>query len=202
MPLWEVGVHSTTLGAAMLPSRVIGRSLLKALRWLVGLSAATFLSACTSLPSLQDSPVITLPMRLGWVDGLEVRYVTTDVSDPDLAVKQGANYAYRLGDATRAPPTFSLLERVYKVANFDQRPVFQSAPNPVGSKSSDIAYSPLWRMTLVTWTQKDSAKELRSEQEILEAEDQGRVTIQVTNNVLNCPILFVQGRGKLPGVVW
>jgi hypothetical protein len=141
-------------------------------------------------------------MRLAWIDGAEVRYITTDVSDASLAGDQGVNLSYRLAGATRTPPGMSLLERVYKVANFEQRPVFQSAPSPVGTMSTNTAYSPLWRLTLVTWVKSSLVRELRSERDILDAEDQGLVTLQVTDMILNCPVLYVEGRGRLRGVSW
>lgn len=175
-------------------SKLVRRTLLFAI--------ASLVVACTSAPSLKNGQYITLPMRIGWVNGLEVRYVTTDVSDDKLAVEQGANLSFRLADATRSPASFSLLERVYKIANFEQRPVFQSAPLPVGPQSTDTAYSPLWRLILVTWKQPSLARELKSEQQILDAEDSGLVTIRITDLVLNCPILYVQGRGTLSGVTW
>ncbi len=166
------------------------------------LGAALALAGCAAPGAPQEGASISLPLRTGWVDGLVVRYITTDVSDAQLALEKGANHAPRLADATRGPADSRVLERVYVVVGSAQPPVFQSAPKPVGPRSADTSYSPLWRMTLVTWKQHTGARELRSEQDILDAEDQGLLSIVPTDKVLNCPILSVEGRGTLPGVRW
>ena len=160
---------------------------------------ATVLAGC-AISALPNGASISLPVRLAWFEGHEVRYVTTDVSDSAVATDQGANFVPRLGRAATVPSNFSLTERVYKLSNFDQRTVFQSAPNPVGGSNADQSYSPLWRMVLVTWKQPSQARELRSEEAILAAQESGQVSLQVTQIVLNCPILGVQGQGILPGV--
>lgn len=162
--------------------------------------AMVLLMGCASHGPGVSAPSISLPARTGWLDGAVVRYITTDVSDAALAADQGANFSPRLAAASRTAPGSSLLERVYKIANFPQNPVFQSGPGPVGPTSQDAAYSPLWRLVLVTWKTPEVARELRSEQEILEAEDRGWLSIQSTDLVLNCPILSIEGRGTLAGV--
>jgi hypothetical protein len=154
------------------------------------------LAACAVPPVMPAAPRVSLPLRLAWYEGREVRYVTTDASDPAVAADQGVNFAPRLAAAISAAPGQSLTERVYKVANFPQRTIFQSVPGPAGSKSADTGYSPLWRMVFVTWRKPAEATELRSEEAVLAAEDEGKVTLQVTRIVLNCPILSVSAVGR------
>ncbi|MDD0838057.1 hypothetical protein PSQ40_05685 [Curvibacter sp. HBC61] len=190
------------LTSSLAPQRpLIGLALALACAWLSGCSTAPQAGApAATAPAAART--ISLPLRIGWIDGLEARYVTTDVSDAALAVEQKANHAPRLARSARAPAGLNLLERVYKVSNFQQAPVFQSAPQPVGPASQDLSYSPLWRLTTVTWKQASQARELRSEQAILAAEDEGLLTVQATDLVLNCPILAIEGRGRLEGVSW
>lgn len=197
----------------MTPDHPDGLARQRPLAWALTLACAG-LTACSSAPeaaapstaSASVTPAsartISLPLRIGWIDGLEARYVTTDVSDAALAVEQRANFAPRLARSARAPAGLNLLERVYKVSNFQQAPVFQSAPQPVGPSSQDLSYSPLWRLTTVTWKDPARARELRSEQAILAAEDEGLLSVQATDLVLNCPILAIEGRGRLAGVSW
>ncbi|MDD0809269.1 hypothetical protein PSQ20_02890 [Curvibacter sp. RS43] len=194
--------HDPTHPKPMTPLPTAQRFPSRSLVLLLAASTLAWLAGCSALPTQAPAATISLPLRIGWVDGLEARYVTTDVSDADLAVEQNANFAPRLARSAQAPAGLNLLERVYKVANFQQRPVFQSAPQPVGPGSLDKSYSPLWRLTWVTWKQAGQAKELRSEQDILDAEDQGLLTVQATDLVLNCPILAIEGRGRLAGVRW
>jgi hypothetical protein len=44
-------------------------------------------------------------------------------------------------------------------------------------------------MYVVAWKDPSKATELRSEEAILTAEDQGLVTIERTDIVLNCPVI-------------
>jgi len=161
--------------------------------------SAALTAGCASAPSTSAASV-SLPLRTAWFEGHDVRYVTTDVSDAAAAAEQGVNFVPRLAEALGPNGRGGLTERVYKLANFEQRPVFQSAPRPLGARNADAGYSPLWRLVLVTWTQPAQAQELRSEEAILAAEERGWVTLRLTSVVLNCPILAVDGQGSLAGV--
>jgi hypothetical protein len=157
------------------------------------------LTACAGPPA----PRVGLPLLQGWFDGEAVVYVTTDVSDAQVAQAKGANFAPRLADALPAagapPGQRSALEKVYAVTNFDQGSVFASAPNPLGPLNRDPAYSALWRMVTVTWGEGQAAHVLKSEEEVLDAAEKGRVTLQITGVVLNCPIVGRGSKSNLPG---
>lgn len=163
------------------------------------------LAGCATPRGTPDEPVVTLPMKRAWIDGKQVHYVTTDVSDAAVAREVGANFAPRLGAAVPAAGTApgaarSLLERVYAFPGKEQFPVFQSGPSPTGADSTDRDYSPLWRMVAVRWVRPAAGRELRSEEAILAAQERGDVSLTVTGVVLNCPIVRgVDGRA-LPGV--
>jgi hypothetical protein len=115
-----------------------------------------------------------------------------------MAQAAGVNYAPRLRDAIGVRPT--VLERVYKFAQGEQISVFQSAPQPVGPDSKDPSYSPLWRLTMVNWVKRDRMRELRSEEELLAAEERGDLSIDLTAIVVNCPITKEVGGQALRGV--
>jgi hypothetical protein len=117
-----------------------------------------------------------------------VEYVTTDVSDPAMALTLGVNHVPRLADALPSNGQRSLVERVYKFADDSQLSVFQSAPSPTGAKNLDRSYSPLWRMVLVRWSDPNGRRELQSEEEILAAAERGQVSLEITGIVINCPI--------------
>ncbi len=141
-----------------------------------------------------------LPVSRAWVDGKVVEYITTDISDLTMARMMGANHVPSLAFAVRSVPGQSLVERVYKFPNEEQISVFQSAPNPVGSENRDRSYSPLWRVVLVRWNALAPKRELRSEEELLAAEEAKEVSLEVTDIVVNCPITR-SGRGQsLKGV--
>jgi len=94
----------------------------------------------------------------------------------------------------------SLLERVYKFSGNEQVSIFQSAPRPIGALNADSAYSPLWRLVLVTWRAPHTARVLKSEEELLAAEDAGQVRLDLTDIVVNCPVTKAVGGEGLTGV--
>ncbi|ETI60754.1 DUF7482 domain-containing protein [Marinomonas profundimaris] len=163
---------------------------------------ALFLVSCSNHSVQKDSTQvesIRLPLLHGWHDGKDVLYITTDVSDQTVAKAKNANYAPRLRDAVpnypKPPQVKTVLERVYAFPNGEQsKSVFASVPEPLGYLSADRHYSPLWLMYVVVWKDPNKAQELTSEEAIFVAEDQGMVTIERTDIVLNCPVIpFVLG---------
>lgn len=146
---------------------------------------------------------VTLPLQTAWFDGRKVRYVTTDVSDADVALAKGANFVPRLRDLIVAAPGRPLrgvpVERVYSIDGFVQPTVFPSVPNPVGAGSTSRAYSPLWRMVKVVWQPGRTLRELRSEEAVLDAEERGDVKLVLTEVILNCPVVALDGDPVLPG---
>lgn len=171
-------------------------------RGLVVGTAWAGLMACSSPPGLAQAH---LPLQQAWFEEQAVLYVTTDVSDRQVARAKGANFAplliHALQDgAGRAAGRFGATARVYGFVNAHQPSVFASAPEPVGADNGSRAYSPLWQLAEVRWLRPDQARELRSEEAVLAAVEQGLLTVTLTQVVLNCPILWRPGQGGLPGV--
>jgi len=158
------------------------------------------LAACASPLFDVGRTETVLPVSRAWVDGRVVEYVTTDISDAAMARMTGANHVPRLAEAVRAPAGQSLLERVYKFPNQEQISIFQSAPKPAGGENQDRSYSPLWRVVLVRWSNPQSARELRSEEDLLAAQDRRELSLEVTDIVVNCPITRDSSGQALRGV--
>jgi len=153
--------------------------------WLL---ASALLAACAA-PGPVGVAETTLPLNRAWVDGRRVEYVTTDLSDAGMAREAGANFVPRLAQAIPAPGRPSIVERVYKFPGKEQISVFQSAPLPTGGANADRSYSPLWRIVMVRWRQPAAVRELRSEEEVLAAQERGELALQITDIVANCPII-------------
>jgi hypothetical protein len=165
---------------------------------------AACLTGCATAPAGPPT-ALQLPIQTAWYEGRVVHYVTTDVSDRDLARAKGVNFVPRLKDLLPESPTAdhrrgSPLERVYAFVNTQQPTVFPSVPRPVGPESVDLGYTPLWRMVQVNWQPGRKIIELKSEEAILQAEEQGEVKLKMTDFVLNCPVVWVQGDAPLRGV--
>ena len=184
-------------------------------RWqvLVTFIMLAVVAGCATNPSSADSAVPTvpttptrfvqLPMIAGWHENDRVHYITTDVSDRQMAEKLGANFVPRLAlTVPEGPPTpgrRSALERIYLFTNFNQGNIVPSVPSPVGPASSDKIYSPLWRVVQVTWLGGSTPAELRAEEAVLAAEEKGWVRLKITDVVVNCPIVHSAKGGRLPG---
>ncbi len=168
------------------------------------LACTVALTACATPPvPAGDAAGLQLPLLTGWFEGRRVRYITTDVSDAAVARAKGVNFVPRLKEVLPEAPSStqrvgSPLERVYGFDEGVQAPVFPSVPLPVGSSSRSLGYTPLWRLVQVHWKPGVAPRELRSEEAILEAEDRGDLRLVVTDVVLNCPVLAVEGAGALP----
>ncbi len=133
-----------------------------------------------------------LPLVRGFADGSEVFYITTEVSDKNLA-----NYLSNLTNsrvvytpALKYAPAQSL-SNIYEFTNGikgNGPEGFQ--PNVADSQPGDNNYSPLWKVNLVTWNNGITPRELTSEVDILDALKNNELTIKPTDIIVNCP--FVQ----------
>ena len=146
----------------------------------------------------QGKTETVLRVQRAWVDGRQVEYISTDVSDPNMAKANGVNYVPRLAEAL-GEGRKSLTERVYKFPKGEQISVFPSAPLPAGPGNANTSYSPLWRIVMVNWLKADKVRELKSEEEILAAEEKGELAVEVTNVVANCPVIGAADGTRLVG---
>jgi len=180
---------------------------------LIGIAAGVLLIAAWCLPvqALKASLVksdeksaatVELPLLSGWYDGDVVFYITTDVSQQEMARAAGANYVPRMRHALRPaePGQPTAVDRVYKFANFEQGSVFPSAPQFGEGPDADTEYTPFWVVYQVTWLTGSTPHLLRSEQEIADAEQKKQVRVAATDVVVNCPILFSRKRGPPAGM--
>ena len=164
--------------------------------------AALALVGCAVPPKPNNPPqaIIELPAVMGWFEGQVVHYVTTDTSDAAMSADMGVNFVPRLAYALGAPPgTPNAVERIYRFTNFEQGNVLPSAPVPTGPGNKDRAYSPVWVLVMVTWRAGQQPRILRSEEEVLAAQEKGQVSLQTTQAVVNCPVIITAQGGALRG---
>lgn len=142
----------------------------------------------------QSNPYVVLPLVNCWYMGKVAYYIQTDASDEAFAKQQDVNYVPGLSNAIAG----GAVDDIYHVTNFTQGNVIPSAPNPAGPGNSDPNYTPLWQVSLVTWNSGTTPHVLKSEEEVLNAQSQGLVTILKTNIVVNCPVIYTPAGGLLP----
>jgi hypothetical protein len=153
------------------------------------------LGACAAAPSVSGPTFASIPAGLAYADGSEIYFSHTEVSDPGVAEK--------LTNMMKSPvltvPSLALapdemLATVYVFQNGVagkgplgfQPDVFDNPPQSEG-------YSPLRKITFVTWADGKTAKLLKSETEVLQAETAGEVTLEVSNVVVNMPFMSWDG---------
>ena len=141
----------------------------------------------------------TLPVTIGWFNGQPAFYTATEASDPAVAVSFGANYVPQLANAINSP--IPSVDDIYAVTNFKQGNVIPSAPLPAGPGNTNLAYSPLWQITTVTWNAGKKPHVLRSERAVKDAAANGLVTLVKTNIVVNCSVIYTPQGGVLPGAI-
>ena len=138
---------------------------------------------------------IDIPLTKGYVNGSEVFYITTDVSDNRTAAHLTnitgfkVNYAPTLAKAPNAS-----IANIYEFKNGINGSGPQGfQPNVADSQPGEENYSPLWRINLVEWEQGVIPRELKSQSDIVSAQKNRELTIMPTKIIVNCP--FVQWNG-------
>lgn len=130
------------------------------------------------------------PVR-AYYEGEEVFFIHTETSDEEIA----DTLSGMMGSPVLVVPELGdvpeeALSKVYVFTNGIegdgpmgfQPDIFDSAPG-------DGGYSPLRRLYLVTWKDENGARELKSLSELREAEENGEVTIEKQDVVINEPFL-------------
>ncbi len=134
---------------------------------------------------------IDILLLKGYEKGNEIYFIATDVSDEMTATFATnltgfkVNYAPALAqtpDSARAQ-AYAFTNGVAGDGPFGfQIPV-------VNAKPGDEGYSPLWQVNEVTWNDNATARELKSVQEITTAEQNGDLSINDTDIVVNHPAI-------------
>lgn len=119
----------------------------------------------------------------GYYDGHKVLYLSTDTSSKAEAMRDHITYAPGL---TRALPAAN---KIYLVTNG----MYASRGPAFGTEPGESDYTPLWQEVLVTWKDPARAVFLGSDNAIIAMAKAGKVTINMTGTVLNCPIIKVMG---------
>jgi len=165
----------------------------------LALAAAATLAACggsnnstTASTTAGDGATAGQPPQVsGFYDGKSVDYLLTDISTEKDAkalsdfYKAPVNATPKLGTVPD-----SSLAKLYLFMNGVKGPnPFGYQPNVLDSVPGEAAYSPLWRVYAVTWSDSATPEELKSEDDILAAEKAGELTIEKTPLVKNSPVV-------------
>jgi len=141
------------------------------------------------------SDVPTVPAGKAYAEGQEIRFIHTEVSDPEIA----KILSDMMGSPVLVVPALAnapqeMLAKVYVFTNGImgmgplgfQPDVFDNPPGTTG-------YSPLRTIILVSWTDESKARELKSVAEVTDAESKGEITLDQPGVVVNMPFITWPG---------
>jgi hypothetical protein len=146
------------------------------------------LAACSPTPGPRYAEI---PAGKAFSDGETIYFSHTEVSDPDVAAvltKMMKSPVLVVPALAKIPDEALAKVYVFKNGIAGSGPLkFQPDvfPNPPG----DPAYSPLRKITFVTWVDPSKATELKSAAEIQALVDKGELTLEESNIVVNMPFM-------------
>jgi hypothetical protein len=132
-----------------------------------------------------------IPLLKGYENGNEIYFIATDVSDEKTAAFATNLTGFKVNYApTLAQTPDSARDQAYAFTNgvAGDGPFGFQIP-VVNAKPGDEGYSPLWQVNEVTWNDNATARELKSVQEITTAEQNGELSINDTDIVVNHPAI-------------
>lgn len=137
----------------------------------------------------QQALTVEIPVSKGYVDGKIAYFIATDASDKEAVESIANNTGYQINFAPILAQTpesergqgYLFLNGIKGEApNGFQLPVANAVPG-------DEDYSPIWESNFVTWNDNATARELKSVEEILAAQNNGELNIAETNIIVNSP---------------
>jgi hypothetical protein len=135
---------------------------------------------------------ISIPISKGYVDGNVSYFISTDASEKNVvssvsnSTKFEVNYAPSLANTSE-----SSRQQGYVFINGIKGEGPSGFQLPVASASpGDEGYSPLFEINYVKWNDESNSRVLKTAHEVLEAQNNGEITITRSNIVINSP--FVQ----------
>jgi hypothetical protein len=139
-----------------------------------------------------------MPSVRGYVDGKQIWFLHTEVSDPDVApklTKMVGTEVLVVPSLARIPPQF--LANVYVFKN-GVKPRLRRGPldyqiDVFDSPPGTPTYQPLRAVNIVSWKNEAHARELESVAELRAAERNGELTIERPGVVVNIPLMTWPG---------
>lgn len=136
-----------------------------------------------------------IPAGMAYVDGQEMRFIHTEVSDPgvaDVLTKMMDSPVLVVPGLAQVPEGSLATVYVFKNGGKGMGPLgFQ--PDVFDNPPTSQGYSPLRKIVFVTWNDESKARELKSLAEVLAAEKAGEIALETSNIVVNMPFVTWPG---------
>jgi hypothetical protein len=138
---------------------------------------------------------IDIPLSKGYVDGNIAYFIATDASDKQAVSSITNDTGFPVNYAPLLTKTPELIRgQGYVFLNGVQGESPRGFQLPVANAvPGDEDYSPLWQTNFVKWNDNTTARELKSVEEIMTAQQNGELNITQTNIIVNSPAIKWQG---------
>jgi hypothetical protein len=143
----------------------------------------------------QANVALDIPMMKGYENGHEIFFIATDASDNKTAAQITNETGFKVNFApilAQTPEAARGQAYVFTNGIPGQGPFGFQLP-VVNAKPGDQGYSPLLQLNMVEWNQGIAAKEIKSVQEIMSAQQNGSLTIAKTDTIVNHPAIKWEG---------
>ncbi len=139
-----------------------------------------------------------VPNVKGYLDGQEILFQHTEVSDPKVAqllTEMMKSPVLIVPSLAQAPP--ALLANVYVFTNGVRGGgPFKFQPDVFDNPPGSDGYRPLRAIHLVAWKNEQSARLLKSASEVKAAETAGEITLERPGVVANMPLVTWPGGSR------
>jgi hypothetical protein len=143
----------------------------------------------------QANVLLDIPLMKGYENGHEIFFIATDASDNKTATQITNQTGFKVNFApllTKSPETARGQAYVFTNGIPGQGPFGFQLP-VVNAKPGDEGYSPLLQLNVVKWNQGITAKEIKSVQDIIAAQQNGSLTVTKTDTIVNHPAIKWEG---------
>ena len=143
----------------------------------------------------QANVLLDIPLMKGYENGHKIFFIATDTSDNKTAIQITNQTGFKVNFAPLLAKTPEAARgQAYVFANGIPGQGLLGFQLPVVSaKPGDEGYSPLLQLNVVKWNQGITAREIKSVQEIMAAQQNGSLTIAKTNTIVNHPAIKWDG---------
>ena len=138
---------------------------------------------------------INIPLEKGYQNGSELFFIATDASDQNVAAQLTNRSGFKVNFApllAKTPEDAQNQAYVFRNGLKGNGTLGFQLP-VVSAKPGDEGYSSLWQISFVDWKQGANATELKSVQQIMDAQSRGDLAITKTEVIVNHPVIQWNG---------
>lgn len=146
-----------------------------------------------SLPTsnIKDNSIV-FPLSKGYVNGNLAFFIATDASNNQTANSITENIGYKVNYAqSLSLVSESAQQQGYEFLNgIKGEGAFGFQLGVASALPGDKGYSPIVKLNFVKWNDNATARELKSAQDVLNAQSNGELNITKTDILINSPVVL------------